>query len=127
MYLATWACIVLIEPKLGSDAMPWLFGVAFFGEALVTPFLESQWRRNIRDALKARMLSRWVPFGAGIAGALFWVAATVATWALCAQFSSFAALGVGIVLTFIWIIIGVAGSIGAVAELAKQRLANRST
>ncbi len=91
------------------------------------PFLESEWRRNIRDALKARLLSRWVLFGTGAAGALFWVVATAATWAICRQFNSLAAIGVGLVLTFIWIFVGVAGSIGAVSELAKERVATACT
>jgi hypothetical protein len=125
-YAAVWASIALFEPTLGANWQLFALGFAVFGEAFIMPFVDAECRAKIRDGLRAKLISRWIPFVAGALGAAFWIIAAAATWTICASFNSLFAIGAGLVLTLIWIVIGVGGSVWVVAGIAQQRLTSTS-
>jgi hypothetical protein len=123
---AAWVCILTIVP-LHSASMIWLGVFCFFGEGLVMLFFDADSRSTIRDALKAQLLSRWLVFTAGVVGALFWILTTAITLSFALSFESILAVTVGAILTLIWTLLGMGGSIGYITDLAKERLAECSS
>ncbi len=110
--------------------LPWIQFYLAFGEAFVPPFFHAEWRYQISEASQENLISRSLLFLSGLAGGLVWVATTASVgvlfWCLEDAYDfplrTVVAFVFGYVLIAVGILLSVAGSVGMVSGLAKQRL-----
>jgi len=121
VYAIGWAIVSLVDPQIGSTFLPWLFAFGILGESLAIPFLDTELSKPLADGLRDGRVSRWLPFGGGVIGAVFWIIATIFTWWLVVKLRSALTIALAVGLTFLWVACGVGGALAFIAELARPR------